>query len=136
MQTLYTSEIFEVQFDEANKLLVSKFITDDYVDEQEFYDNLLQLIPFLKQKIADKAIVDTKNVTFPVTDEIINWILQNITPHFVENDIKRVAYILPTDILSRTGLEFFVEKLFASTPQIERMIFDDEQKAMEWILRK
>ena len=135
MERLFASENIQIDLDGQNSLIIARMVTPDYITENELFESLKFLSRYVEQYKPKRVLIDTKEVFFPITSEVSNWITSNITPKFLENHVEKVAYVLPNDVLSRTGVEQFIEELFGKVKEISRMIFDDTQKAMDWLLK-
>lgn len=80
---------------------------------------------------------NTQDVIYPVTEELQNWLTENITKKiFVAVGIEKIAYIMPEDFLSKIGIEMLIEKANTQIPTISRMYFDNRPDAIEWLTKK
>ncbi len=136
METVESNEYYDVLWDGENRLLVYKWkdtIMD--LDEESYKEGFLDSTKFLYQYEPLRVIHDSRTHVYPITPELQKWITENITPKYREVGIKRVAYVMPHEFLTRLALEQLVLKLLAFKEGIKRMFFDDYDNALRWVMK-
>ncbi len=138
METITDTPYYSVFFDPANKLIevkwkptILKLSINEYEKVcSEAYNYLFNYTPKL-------LLQNTHDVIYPVTEELQTWLTENITKKiFVPTGIKKIAYIMPEDFLSKIGIEMLIEKANSQIPTISRMYFDNRSDALNWLINK
>ncbi len=90
------------------------------------YSQLLDLKP-------EALLQNTQDAVYPITDELQEWLTENITKKIFEKiGLKKIAYLVPTDFLTKIGIEMLIQKANQKST-IARNFLDDYQKAIDWL---
>ncbi len=137
MQQVKKHKYYEINFDDKTKLVEivwkRSILILDIVDYKkvclEAYQHFFDLKPLY-------LLQNTLQVVYPVTEELQNWLTENITKKiFIKLGIKKIAYLMPKDYLSQIGIELLIEKANLQSPNILRKFFFDRQEAIDWLLK-
>ena len=134
METVESNEYYDVLWDEANQLLIYKWkeaVLD--LDEEKYKEGFLEATRFLYKYKPEKVLHDSRSQVYPITPELQKWITENITPKYKEIGVKKIAYVMPEEFMSRLALEQLVLKLLAFKHGIKRLFFDDYESALRWL---
>ncbi len=130
----YQSPFLKIEYQPENKLLITTWnVQDINFSDDDYKNEVLNYVRAVERYDVKAIIVDTRNYRFPLTPSLNQWTVENITPKLAANGVKRMAYVMPTDVLSKLGVE-----LLASTAQtkgtIIRQMFDDYEQAYNWAI--
>ncbi len=136
METLASNKWYEIKLDRANNLIEIAWKSAIIeLSEEEYKKMLIDVYSKLPEYNVDKLLQNTSDTVYPITPELQEWITQNISKPYLENGgIKKVAYIIPREFLTKLGVEQLVEKAQQETPSVVRYFFASYDKAREWLL--
>ncbi len=135
MQELKSTDYFKAYYDKDKKFMELEWLPNvSELEESQFAQVLLDAHNLLLSYPTELLLQNSEQAVFPFTDEIQEWIEENISKAILTKaGVRRVAFIFPKDYLSRLGLELVVEKLRLNTPSIVRMLFDNREQALDWL---
>ncbi len=118
-------------------VVVSKPQEDNLLPDDVYKEFLKKYLEaFLKYK-PNKALFDMRKFVFPGTDEVLDWIKENISKITFQNGLRYVAYIYPQEIITKFSLELFVEKTLTDLKEGPvRVLFDSYEDAVSWLKSK
>ncbi len=134
METVANTEFYDILVDKDNSILVYRWketILD--LNEEEYKEGFLEALKYLEEYRPVHVIHDSRTQVYPITPELQKWIMNEITPRFKAVGVKKIAYVMPKDFLSKLALEQLVLKLISFKQGIKRMYFDDFDAAVEWM---
>ncbi len=135
MELIKDNKFYQIYYDPDNNLIEYRWgnaILD--LNEDEYKDILLEAYNFLFDTNVLYLIQNFKNAIYPVTPEFQEWLAAYITKNIYEKiGIKRIAFVMPEDFLSRIGVELLIKRAQAETPTIVRRYFDNLENAITWI---
>ncbi len=132
-----------ILWDKKNKILIVEFVstTKSSLDELDITDDqikdflLVYLEAFMKYR-PQKVLFDYSQLFLPITDEMTQWVIENIVKKTVANGLMWLAQVYPRDVITKLGLEILVEKTISNAPGPKRMLFDDPEQAYQWLIEK
>ncbi len=135
-QTLiFDSKELKLSYDKDTQLYVIQWLEDALnLDEQQFKDKNIFIVAKAKENPLKKVLVDTRNVIYPVTDELTMWLMENVNKPILEHGAKKVAFLYPKDYLTKLGIEGYFSEIIKSERETRFSFFDDLDKAMQWLL--
>ncbi len=112
MKTLHNDDYFSVQFDEEREIIVDIWSEkSEELDAEDFQALLLSWKALVLQHNADKAITDLVHFRFPMTPDVQEWTLKNITvPLSQEGNYRKHAFIMPQEFIANLSIEQFTEE--------------------------
>ena len=132
------TEYYKILYDEVNKLAeyVWKAAILD-LSEEDYKNILLDAYDLLFEFHPILLIQNMQDAIYPVTEAFQDWLAKNISKdRFEKSGVKKVAYVMPKDIISKIGLELLIERARSELPTIVRLYFDNLDEAKNWILKK
>ncbi len=141
MEIYYKGKLGIISYDEDINAIIlksAKLEGHNFAIDEEYKELISKYLEaFLHYKV-EKVLMDLRDFVFPMTDEMEKWTQENISKKTAANGLKYVAYVYPQDIVTKFGLENYVEdmiKEFESNGPV-RLIFSDYDKAYQWIKSK
>ncbi len=142
-EVYYEKPWARIKFDKQNKILIVEFftVTEDTnllpeIDEEEIKEFLLKYVEAFMHYKTPKVLFDYTRLFMPLTDELSQWIIENVVKKTVANGLKKLAQVYPKDIITKLGLEILVEKTLTDAPGPKRMLFEDTDQAYQWLLKE
>ena len=135
MELYKTTKYYDILVSEDKKIIEVKWkksiielLQDEYKDVLlEAYSHAFDIKPEL-------VLNNTAEAVYPLTSDLEEWILKNITEKIAQKvGVKKIAFLLPSDLLSKLALEHLMNKANIKTKDIIRLYFDDYQKAIDWL---
>ncbi len=146
-KVLYQSDILTVKYDEENKILfIILKIEFGQVDNETFFEEMAKTIPLLDQVEVKGVLFDLKDMAFPFTDEINDWLIKNLGYNFWIRHIKYFSYVYPQDYGAKLGFDLFYAEMMRREANMlkeagkeelmkeqRRQFFDNFEQAYNWL---
>lgn len=121
----------------AEKKLLRQVWTNEkaLMSEQDFKDTMLKYVALYDSYDIELVLVDSLQINFAVGDEGQDWLNQNVMS-VVAQKAKKLAFVVPEDILSQMSIELTLED-YENKPTPEGFMpkyFDKEEEAHNWLL--
>lgn len=100
-----------------------------FSSSDRFREGILKSVELFKDKKLNKIISNTKDAGM-VKKEDTDWLSTYAMPHFIENGLKLIAFVIPTNAFTQMSVDNF--KKGAEGP-VEIRYFDDVDKARKWM---
>ncbi len=135
-QRIYSSQFLTIDYDPDHKLIITHWIADDPdFTEDDFKKEIKEYVKAVGNHDTKALIIDTTKFKFPITPELDQWAVNYATPKLIEYGVKRVAYILPTDQLSKLSVELLInEAQIKSESKVIRAYFDNYEQGYNWVI--
>lgn len=134
MEVLYKSDYQQVEYYEQNKILLIRSIeSDTYGPDNEYFEELGKLLKIIAAKQPAALLINFKYLKFPIHPDLQDWHLENVSKPLKESKIKRLAYIIPTDVIASVALSQLFYDIGNYKPKYERREFRSEEDAMRWL---
>ncbi len=135
MKVVKSTQYYDILLSDDGKILEvvwKKTILDMLVEE---YKNvLIEAYSLLFDYKPQMVLQNTKDAVYPITPEFQEWLTENITKKiFKKVGIKKIAYLMPSDFLTKLGIEMLVKKANQEAAEMPRRFFDDRQEALDWL---
>ena len=124
-------------------ILVSE---DKKIMEVKWKKNIIELLEDEYKKVALEAFLHTFDIkpelllnntaeaVYALTSDLQEWLIKNIAEKILQKlGVKKVAYLIPKDILTKLGLEQLMDNANIELKNIISLYFDDYHKAIDWL---
>lgn len=135
--TIEENKFVKINLDSTNSMLIAEWYitTADMNDEvyKELFQKITQIIQTQK---PEKWLGDTRNFAKPVTPALQEWIATELSPLWVEAGLKKMAMILPAELIANLSIQQAVEEI-AGVKEIsifETRYFDNIPDAKTWLM--
>ncbi len=149
-KVLYQSDILTVKYDEENKILfIILKIEFGQVDNEYFFEEMAKTIPLLDQVQVKGVLFDLKDMAFPFTDEVTDWLIKNLGYNFWIHHIQYFSYVYPQDYAAKLGFDMFYSEMMSREANMlkeagkedlikvqRRQFFDNFEQAYNWLKEK
>ncbi len=136
-EVIYKSDSLIISHDQENGYLYMKWLPDVLnLDEEEFKQEMMHFLEAQRKTGASRIVVDALQAVYPLTEDMGKWLIEVITKGLIEGGVKRMAYLYPSDYLTKLGLENFLGDLHLKVTDIKRQVFDDVNEAIAWLTKE
>ncbi len=133
-EVLYKSDYLIISHDQDNGFLYMEWLPDVLqLSEEEFKSEMMQFLEAQRKTGVRKIVVDALQAVYPLTEDIVRWIIDIITRGLVEGGVNRIAYLYPSDYHTSIGFESFIGDAYFKARDIKRKVFDDINEAIDWL---
>ncbi len=132
MKILHKDQFSEMLFDEQKGIFYhNMFPETKNMEEEDFKEMLITWKNFVNLYKADKATIDSKNLFFPMTPEIQQWIVDEINAKVTIENTK-TAFLMPEDFILTLAAEQYIDE--ANDTGRETRYFSTIEEAEDWLL--
>ncbi len=129
----YKSKYVERSLDEKKQILTSIWLeTTKDMNNEEFKEEMHKLVEIIKEKNIKFILSVTKDLNFPITPELQNWVLEFIAPQFTEAKIEKQAMIIPKELIAQLSIEQTIDDVESSKHSHQSKLFSDIEEAKKW----
>ncbi len=137
MEEIYSSRYIEVKYSEPDKLLEVVWKKDLLeLDVDEYKRQSYNMVEALYDYDVNLVLQDALEAVYPLTESLNKWIKNNISKAFIENSVKKIAYVMPQDIITQLGLELLVQTAQEEYSGPVRRFFSSYEEAQKWLFEK
>ena len=128
---LYKSKFIEITFDRANKNIKNKWfpITEQMSDE-EYKSEMLKFADLAKEYKPTYHLIHSLDFKYTITIEMQEWTNFTIFPQLIEVGVKKIAFLVSSEIVAQMAIEQTLDESNASAFQVK--YFDKEVDACAW----
>ncbi|TAF32746.1 MAG: hypothetical protein EAZ57_07395 [Cytophagales bacterium] len=103
------------------------------MSEEAFKQIMYVWRDLMQENQVKYSLTDTLHFNFPLTPEIQNWIVENITePLFKNFSFRKHAFVTPIEFVSSLGIEQLTDE--NNSKGINEAYFSDIDSARKWLL--
>ncbi len=137
MEKIKDTQYYTVYYDRDNEL--AEIAWKQTTEELEVPDGFKEQIESAHRDLLDikpkYLLHNVKNAVFPFNPDVIQWIAEKISKDLlVKLNVKRLAYVLSEDDISKLSLSLILSKGATVNPNIARSFHDERDKAINWLL--
>lgn len=140
MKPLYKDEFCEMNFDEKTGIhYYVAYNTTERMNEEQYKATELIWLQTTIEVGAEKAVVDARNMLFPIVPELQEWVIQNIVP---KTPVKKSAFIVPVSFIENLAVGQLIDEVsqfidnFRDKEHKVEGYFATVQAAEAWLLDK
>ena len=78
------------------------------------------------------ALVDLRKFKFMITPEVQTWTDQIIFPQFIASGLKRIAFVVSSDLFAQVSLQQMMDEKIAKE-QFASKYFETKEDATQWL---
>ncbi|WP_299460849.1 hypothetical protein [uncultured Microscilla sp.] len=138
METLFSDQFNDILYNKENGIHyhVTKPTTAQ-MTETEFKQMLLNWKQLMVSHNPRWILVDSLNLHFPVSPELQNWLVQNITiPVLAIGSIIKSSFVLPQEFISQLSVSQFMDEASNVSPKNNLQYFSSREAAEIWLKSK
>lgn len=131
---LYESRFTKIYYSREDELFeVIRPVPSDISDEK-FKSEFLQWKDLVLKYRPKRQLIDNREYAYIIAPDMQEWVDKNVLAPSVKAGLKRVAFLLPSDIFSETSIAQTMEENAGRALKI--MYFNDYNEAVDWLLEK
>lgn len=122
-------------YDIVHEILKSSWFNTHELTQESFKEELKNSEVAAFEKIQPHSyLVDSSNFQFIIETSTQEWISQNIFPVYVKNGLKKMAFLVSSEVIAQISIEQVMDEERSKTFQIK--YFDKETEAIDWLKQK
>jgi len=129
---IYKSDYIEISFDSQKSIITNEWfsVTSQMTDEI-YKKEMLKFVEFVKIHKPKFHLIKSLNFLYVITIEMQNWTNENVFPVLAQNGIKKISFLVSSEIIAQMSIEQALEENNASVFEIK--YFDSEKSAIDWL---
>lgn len=131
MDRLYTSKFSDV-FANENMMEIHWKPESSELNEDSFKEEISAFANSSGQSNPSSIFVNAIEYGFSITIELQNWHDENIIPQYTKAGVRKMAFILPQDLVTQLSIEQTFDENQAKS-RIQVQYFSDELEAKSWL---
>lgn len=125
---LYQKPYLTIELDEKLQCLIQNW--KGFATSEQFREGINQSVKFFQEKKnINKLISNTKDFAVVKKDDT-DWVANSATPLMVQNGLKYMAFVLPTNVFTQVSVNNFKSK---ADDILQIQYFDDLEKSRQWL---
>ncbi len=125
---LYQKPYLTIELDEKLQCLIQNW--KGFATSEQFREGITQSVKFFQEKKnINKLISNTKDFAVVKKDDT-DWVANTATPLMVQNGLKYMAFVLPTNVFTQVSVNNFKSK---ADEILQIQYFDDLDKSKQWL---
>ncbi|OJJ23240.1 hypothetical protein BKI52_02480 [marine bacterium AO1-C] len=136
-ETAFTNNFLNAFIDKDSSLLTIVWLPSTYEMSGEHFQSIfMKIAEFIEENKIKYWMGYTKDFAFIVPPDLQEWAAQDFNRRVLQAGLKRMAMIVPSDIIANVGVKQSIEEMerHQNIETIETRYFDDDQQAKEWLL--
>lgn len=126
---LFEKSYLVLEYDKENKLLIQNWI--GFATSAQFREGIEKSVEIFRQNKPLRLLSNTKNSAV-VKKEDTEWAASYGIGNMLQNGLKGVAFIVPTNIFTQVSVTNF--KSQTKDAPFTLQYFDDVNKAVDWLV--
>ena len=132
---LIENKFSTVEFVSNDSIIVSKWhLATEKMTSIEFLESGQEFAKLIIKYNPERYLNLMNEFKFAIVPEIQQKIDEQVVSVFVKNGMKKIATVLPTEIFSQVSVEQMIEEDMSK--KLQSKVFDNEQEARAWLLKK
>ncbi|TAG93701.1 MAG: hypothetical protein EAZ07_10575 [Cytophagales bacterium] len=134
MELVFENLYVSISLDAENSILADTWLTNSSSMSEEIFKDIMYVWRDIMQKNQIKyAFTDTLRFDFPLTPEIQDWVVENISGQLFKNfSFHKHAFIMPAEFIAGLGIEQLTDE--NNKKSAENAYFSDIASARKWLL--
>ena len=129
-----SNDFVEVIYNPYKKYL--KFNWKSYVKQltvSEAFEISKKVFNFIVKYKPKYFLQDISQISFAYTDEYINWVITEFSPYLSKLGVKKIAYVVPCEIITKVGIEILNKLAQEKSKEVKRLVEENLAKAELWL---
>ena len=132
---LLENKLVRLEYDDSNKVIIWTPLA--FMKDAEWQNPFVQGVEFLKKKILTTPNISWLNDTRKLKTvglEDLNWLNKNVNEPCYKAGLKKVAFVLPTNVFGKIAVKFYVEYTNNRTDnQFQIKAFNNYNDSVNWL---
>ncbi len=132
---VYENTYLLISFFEKENLLEMEWLPKTKnMSIEEYKENSMLFLRFCKQFRPKYLISDLRNLFFPISPEVQDWVHENIFSELLAGYLHKLAALMSTEFITQLSIEQMIDE--NNLAQQFTTFFDDKEKARKWLLEQ
>lgn len=128
--------IFKTDYIKSTLFEDKKYICNDWTGaefgDEEFKYSMLEVANIASNHTVRGILVDARRFSFTISLGVQEWYDANIVPKHLAAGIKKMAFLLPEDVMAQVSIELTMDEEQAKSQ--ETRYFDTYENAEKWLI--
>ena len=134
MDVLHESDFWKFGFDKDDSMMIYQWYeTSENMDETEYKQEMKKNAEEYEKHGPTKSLVDLRNFLYTISPETQEWTDNEIFPRFLNAGLKKIAFVVSSDLFAQVSLEQMMEENNANL-SFESRYFDHYFQARDWLM--
>lgn len=134
MDIIHENQYWRIGFDSAKSLMRYEWHPASKRMQIEEYKKEMQInAESCERYQPSKSLIDTREFLFTIPPDVQVWTDTEITPRFIKSGLRKLAFVVSSDIFAQVSLEQMLEEDNAMV-NFQSRYFDSMIEAEGWLL--
>ncbi len=130
---LYSSNFVEISLSDNNLIIINEwFKTTENMLDEEYEADMLKFAELALLHKPKYHLIKSVDFLYTITIEMQEWTNNTIFPQLIKAGIKKIAFLVSSEIIAQISIEQTLEESNASAFAFK--YFDVETDAINWLL--
>ncbi len=137
METVIKNSFIEIKWNKSSAFMETTWTTTPLMSQKKYRELLALYIQQIEEYQPDKLIVDSREAAYVIEPEDQDWLNENIYPRTVKAGVKKLAFVVGTDVFMQISLEQVSTDSHNNADvasKLKQEFFDDYQQASDWVM--
>lgn len=108
------------------------FLTTENMSDEQYKADMLKFAELATIHKPKYHLINSVNFLYTITIEMQEWTNKTIFPQLIEAGIKKIAFLVSSEMIAQMAIEQTLEESNAGAFKIK--YFDTEKEALNWLL--
>ena len=133
MDIVHESKFWKFGYDKTDSMMIYQWYeTSEQLTDLEYKNEMKKNAEEFEKYKPTKSLVDLRSFLFTISPEVQEWTDMTIFPRFIEAGLKRIAFIVSSDLFAQVSVEQMLEENTAIT-SFQSRYFDHYFQARNWL---
>jgi len=129
---LYESDFVEITLDTNLEIITNTWFTStENMEDEDYETDMLRFAELVQIYRPTYHLIKSVDFLYPITIEMQDWTNQTIFPKLAESGIKKIAFLVSSEVITQISIEQVLEESNATAFQVR--YFSSEEDALVWI---
>ena len=136
MERIFKNEFIDASWDASQDFLFIKwFPTTTDMSEDQYTSTILTITEIIQDKGIRKWLGEATEYAYTISNELQEWLSQDINKAWVYAGLEKMAIIVPTDYITQISVQLSIEEIEENqvTQKFDTQYFDELQQALDWL---
>ncbi len=134
METYFENDLMLIEQVVNSYLKLTWKPATETMEDKDYRNAVLTYADAVQSLNCERIYVDTRQFLFTISPKIQDWINTEIFPKNIEAGLRRMAIMTSPDFFAQLSVEQTMDD--KTDAGFVALFFEDEQKALHWLLEK
>ena len=132
---IFDTPLASIYFIPEHSLIIIDYKDIKFIDEETLKKQALNSARFIQENGIKNVIYNTLKFQSVFSVDYQKWVVENINKKLLQI-LDKVAIIEPKNLITSLSFEQYLEETLKTPAKAKIAIFNEEEKALDWILKK